>query len=195
MTADLTLSDVAAGQALPELSHDVTATTVVLGALASRDWRPMHHDHDFAVNRNGTRDIFINTPNLAAWFERYITDWTGPRGRLGQVRFRMKDSIFPGDEMVFGGEVEAVSTDSTGCGWATLELHVRQRVPRPGRPAGRRGRQPLVQNRHRLEPGRGGGLVTPFRQGRRCDAHQPTQHHRRHPIGEAGNRERNDVSP
>jgi hypothetical protein len=124
MTADLTLSDVAAGQALPELSHDVTATTVVLGALASRDWRPMHHDHDFAVNRNGTRDIFINTPNLAAWFERYITDWTGPRGRLGQVRFRMKDSIFPGDEMVFGGEVEAVSTDSTGCGWATLELHV-----------------------------------------------------------------------
>ena len=38
-----------------ELSYDVTATTVVLGALASRDWRPMHHDHDFAVNRNGTQ--------------------------------------------------------------------------------------------------------------------------------------------
>ena len=40
---------------LPRARHDVTATTVVLGALASRDWRPMHHDHDFAVNRNGTR--------------------------------------------------------------------------------------------------------------------------------------------
>ena len=34
---------------LPELSYDVTATTVVLGALATRDWRPMHHDKDFAV--------------------------------------------------------------------------------------------------------------------------------------------------
>ena len=121
---DLLLTDVEAGRSVPELSYDVTATTVVLGALAARDWRPMHHDHDFAVNRNGTRDIFINTPNLAAWFERYITDWTGPRGRLGQVRFRMKDSIFPGDTMVFGGTVEDVTTDDTGCGWVTLELHV-----------------------------------------------------------------------
>jgi hypothetical protein len=124
MGADLKLSEVTAGDVLPELHHEVTPTTVVLGALASRDWRPMHHDHDFAVNRNGTRDIFINTPNLAAWFERYITDWTGPRGRLGQVRFHMLDSIFPGDTMVFGGQVEEVMTDSAGCGWATLELHV-----------------------------------------------------------------------
>ena len=44
---------------------------MVLGALATRDWRPMHHDKDFAVERNGTRDIFLNTPNQAAWFERY----------------------------------------------------------------------------------------------------------------------------
>ena len=51
---------------------------------------PMHHDHDFAVNRNGTRDIFLNTPNQAAWFERYLTDWSGPKGRLGRMKFRMK---------------------------------------------------------------------------------------------------------
>ena len=63
----LLLGDVAVGDALPELGYDVTATTVVLGALASRDWRPMHHDYDFAVNRNGTQDIFLNTPNQAAW--------------------------------------------------------------------------------------------------------------------------------
>ena len=63
----------------PPLDYEVTATTVVLGALATRDWRPMHHDKDFAVNRNGTQDIFLNTPNQAAWFERYLTDWTGPR--------------------------------------------------------------------------------------------------------------------
>ena len=89
MTA-LTLDDVKEGQELPPLSYDVTATTVVLGALATRDWRPMHHDHAFAVHRNGTRDIFMNTPNQAAWFERYLTDWTGPKGRLGRMRFRMK---------------------------------------------------------------------------------------------------------
>jgi hypothetical protein len=60
---------VAVGDELPALSVDVTATTVVLGALASRDWRPMHHDYEFAVNRQGTRNIFLNTPNQAAWFE------------------------------------------------------------------------------------------------------------------------------
>ena len=123
-TGNLVSADVKAEQALPELARDVDATTVILGALASRDWRPMHHDRDFAQKRNGVRDIFMNTPNLAAWFERYITDWAGPRGRLGQVRFRMKDSIFPGDTMVFGGTVEDASTDGTGCGWVTLDLHV-----------------------------------------------------------------------
>ncbi len=110
--------------ALPTLEYDVTATTVVLGALASRDWRPMHHDHEFATERNGVRDIFLNTPNLAAWFERYITDWTGPRGRIGRMTFRMRDSVFPGDRMVFAGTVTGTSTDGTGCSWADLDITV-----------------------------------------------------------------------
>ncbi len=118
----LTLDRVKPGDALPELAVDVTPTTVVLGALASRDWRPMHHDKDFARERNGTRHIFVNTPHNAAYFERYITDWTGPFGRLGRLRFRMKDSVFPGDRMVFRGRVDKVETDEAGCGWVELSL-------------------------------------------------------------------------
>jgi acyl dehydratase len=114
------LPEISKGDALPELRCDVTATTVVLGALAARDWRPMHHDHDFAVNRNGTRDIFLNTPNQAAWFERFLTDWSGPKGRLGRMKFRMKGSVFPGDTMVLSGVVEDVATDDAGCGWASV---------------------------------------------------------------------------
>jgi acyl dehydratase len=114
------LGEVHKGDALPELRYAVTATTIVLGALASRDWRPMHHDHDFAVNRNGTQDIFMNTPNQAAWFERYVTDWTGPKGRLGRMKFRMLGSVFPGDTMVLTATVEDVATDEVGCGWASL---------------------------------------------------------------------------
>lgn len=120
----LTAGEVTAGDELPPLTYDVSATTVVLGALAARDWRPMHHDHDFAVNRNGVRDIFMNTPNLAAWFERYLTDWTGPKGRLGRVRFQMKGSIFPGDTMVFRGNVTEITTDDQGCAWATVDVDV-----------------------------------------------------------------------
>jgi acyl dehydratase len=119
-TEGLTLADVHEGDALPDLSYDVTATTVVLGALATRDWRPMHHDHDFAVNRNGTQDIFLNTPNQAAWFERFVTDWTGPKGRLGRMKFRMRGSVFPGDTMVMHGTVEGTETDASGVGWVSL---------------------------------------------------------------------------
>jgi hypothetical protein len=119
-TTAVTLDAVHAGDELPELRHAVTATTIVLGALAARDWRPMHHDHDFAVNRNGTQDIFMNTPNQAAWFERYVTDWTGPAGRLGRMRFRMRGSVFPGDTMVMRGTVEGIETDAVGCGWVAL---------------------------------------------------------------------------
>ena len=121
MTDRLLLSDVDVGDEIAPLAYDVTPTTIVLGALASRDWRPMHHDHDFAVNRNGTRDIFMNTPNQAAWFERYVTDWTGPTGRLGRMTFRMKGSVFPGDRMVLSAVVTDVPTDDTGCGWADLD--------------------------------------------------------------------------
>jgi len=55
-TTKLALADVHVGDTLSELAYPVTATTIVLGALAARDWRPMHHDYDFAVNRNGTKD-------------------------------------------------------------------------------------------------------------------------------------------
>ena len=122
MTGKLTLADVKVGDTLPELAYDVSATTIVLGALAARDWRPMHHDYDFAVNRNGTRDIFMNTPNQAAWFERYLTDWSGPKGRLGRMKFRMKGSVFPGDTMVLCATVEGVDVDDTGCGWVALNV-------------------------------------------------------------------------
>ena len=122
LTPKRLLGDVKPGDRLPELAYDVTATTVVLGALATRDWRPMHHDKDFAQQRNGVRDIFLNTPNQAAWFERYLTDWTGPHGRLGRMRFRMKDSVFPGDRMLFRAHVEQVAHDANGCGWVDVAV-------------------------------------------------------------------------
>ena len=112
------------GEPLLPLAYNVTATTVVLGALASRDWRPMHHDYKFATIRNGTRDIFLNAPNLASWLERYITDWTGPRGRIGRLKFRMHDSIYPGDQMLFHGTVTDRSTDDRGCDWADIDIAV-----------------------------------------------------------------------
>jgi hypothetical protein len=122
VTPVLLWGDVHPGDELPALDYEVSATTVVLGALATRDWRPMHHDKDFAVNRNGTQDIFLNTPNQAAWFERYLTDWTGPHGRLARVTFRMKGSVFPGDVMSLRGNVLSTEVDEVGCGMADVAV-------------------------------------------------------------------------
>jgi len=129
----LRIDQVKKGDVLPPLSVDATATTVVLGALATRDWRPMHHDKDFAINRSGTKHIFLNTPNQAHWFERYLTDWTGPTGRLGRMKFRMRDSVFPGDTMTIRGVVEKIETDDVGCSWAevALSLLVNEKVMTP----------------------------------------------------------------
>jgi acyl dehydratase len=121
----LHFDDVHEGDELPSLTVDVTPTTVVLGALASRDWRPMHHDFHFATERNGTQDIFMNTPNQAAWFERYLTDWTGPKGRLGRVKFKMMGSVFPGVPMELRAVVTKVEQDDTGCGWVELDVTLR----------------------------------------------------------------------
>jgi hypothetical protein len=121
MTA-LTIDQVKVGDELPPLSYEVTATTVVLGALAMRDWRPMHHDYKFATERNGTKDIFLNTPNQAHWFERFMTDWTGPKGRLARMNFKMKASVYPDDVMVFRGTVTKVETDGDGCSFADVDV-------------------------------------------------------------------------
>ena len=110
------------GDALPRLELDVTARLIVMGASASRDWQPQHHDHAWATRRAGTKDIFLNTPHQAGLIERYITDWTGPRGRLGRLRFRMRKTVCPGDTLTFDGTIANVETDTTGCRWVDLEL-------------------------------------------------------------------------
>lgn len=122
---EILLGDVAVGATLPELAKDVKPVTVVLGAMASRDWRPQHHDYKFATEHNGLENIIMNTPNLAAWFERYLTDWSGPKGRLGRIKFRMKDSVYPGETMRFLGTVKAVGPVRNDVGWVDVAIELR----------------------------------------------------------------------
>ncbi|MEX2457793.1 MAG: hypothetical protein WD770_02275 [Actinomycetota bacterium] len=120
----LTVDKVKIGSELPPLEVEVTPRVVIMGASASRDWQPQHHDHAWAVEKVGTKGIFLNTPNLAGWIERYLTDWSGPLGRLGRIRFRMRRSICAGDRMSFSGSVTRVVPDDQGCQWAEVDLAV-----------------------------------------------------------------------
>jgi len=124
MTETFTAVIVQAGTRLPTMEVPISARTVIMGASASRDWQPQHHDHSWAVERAGTSDIFLNTPTQAGWIERYLTDWTGPRGRLGKLRFRMRKSVYPGQTLNFQGVVRDVEVDDAGTTWANLDIEL-----------------------------------------------------------------------
>jgi acyl dehydratase len=116
--------DVAVGDALPTLEVKIRARHVVMGASSSRDWQPQHHDTHWAVERVKVKDIFLNTPNQAGWIERYLTDWTGPQGRLGKVRVKMKASVCAGDVLTFNAVVTDKSKDDAGVGWIDLDVRL-----------------------------------------------------------------------
>ena len=69
------------GEVLPELVLDVTPTMVVAGAIATRDFMPVHHDKAFA-NQQGAPDIFMNILSDTAHTSRFLTDWAGPDAML-----------------------------------------------------------------------------------------------------------------
>ena len=116
----LRFDEITTGESLPDLVHELTVTDVVLGAMAARDWRPMHHDPVFARERSGVADVFLDTPTQQAWLERFLTDWTGPTGRLGRLDLRMGRPVLAGDTMTVSAEVADTTVDGAGCGWVTL---------------------------------------------------------------------------
>jgi acyl dehydratase len=96
-----------AGDVLPELSVEMTATRIVAGALATRDFMPVHHDRAYA-NAQGAPDIFMNIISTNAHCSRYLTDWAGPDAMLQRLAVRLGVPCFPGSVLTFTGSVTAV---------------------------------------------------------------------------------------
>lgn len=105
---------------LPNRFSTITARHIALGAFASRDWQPQHHDHAHAVSA-GLPDIILNTPAQIGWFSAYLTDWTGPEARIARWRLRMIAPIVPGMKVKFAGEARTVS-ENDGMRWIDVAL-------------------------------------------------------------------------
>ena len=102
----LRFDEVELGGALPALEVPITATAIVSGAIASRDYQDVHHDAELARQR-GSKDIFMNILTTNGWVGRYVTDWAGPEALLRSVDIRLGAPNYPGDTMVFSGTVAA----------------------------------------------------------------------------------------
>jgi acyl dehydratase len=98
------------GDALPTLVIDVTATRIVAGAIASRDFMPVHHDRAFA-NQQGAPDIFMNILSDTGYCSRFLTDWAGPDAMVRRLAIRLGVPVFPGHTLTYTGAVTALSHD------------------------------------------------------------------------------------
>jgi hypothetical protein len=98
------------GEELPPFDLDVTATVIVAGAVASRDFMPVHHDRDYAIAQ-GAPDIFMNILTSNGYVSRYVTDWSGPDSQVRQISTRLGAPAIPGKPLRFRGQVVGESSD------------------------------------------------------------------------------------
>jgi hypothetical protein len=97
------------GEKLPPLAIDITTSLVVCGALATRDFEPVHHSKAAAV-ATGLPDVFMNILTSQGLMTRYATDWSGPEAVVKSVDIRLGAPNVPGMVMTLTGEVAAIDT-------------------------------------------------------------------------------------
>ena len=113
--------DVRVGDAVTPMRVDVTATVIVAGAIASRDFMPVHHDRGYA-NSQGAPDIFMNILTDNGYCSRFLTDWAGPEAMVKRIAIRLGVPAHAGSTLDFTGTVTATSR---GDGEGLVEIEFR----------------------------------------------------------------------
>ena len=98
--------DAQPGVSLPVVSIPITSSLIVTGAIATRDFQPLHHDADLARQR-GFKDIFMNILTTQGLVCRYATDWAGPNVLVKKNSIKLGAPNYPGDTMTFSGSISA----------------------------------------------------------------------------------------
>ena len=140
-TDTLRWSDIDVGDEVTPLEIPVTTTMIVAGAIASRDFMPVHHDRDYA-NKQGSPNLFMNILTSNGYCVRFLTDWAGPEAMITKLAIRLGVPSFPDDPLRFTGSVTGKSR------------RIRRRELRRGDlPGGQQPRQSRLRHRRR-EPAR-----------------------------------------
>jgi acyl dehydratase len=100
--------DIQVGDEVTPLQLSISATRIVAGAIATRDFMPVHHDRAYA-NSQGAPDIFMNILSTNAYCSRFLTDWAGPETMVKRLSIRLGVPVFPQSTLTFAGTVTAVS--------------------------------------------------------------------------------------
>src|ERR1700755_1545161 len=103
-TATLKWTDIQVGDEVTPLEIPITTTMIVAGAIASRDFMPVHHDRDYA-NKQGSPNLFMNILTSNGYCVRFLTDWAGPEAMIKKLSIRLGVPCFPDDPLRFTGIV------------------------------------------------------------------------------------------
>ena len=98
----------AVGEALPGMTKSASRHDLVRYAGATRDWNPIHFDHDAAVAA-GLPGVVVHGLLMAAWAAQAGTRLVDHPRPLAEARFRFRAPLRPGDQVAVTGVVE---TDS-----------------------------------------------------------------------------------
>ena len=109
------------GEKLPPLTIGVTAGLIVGGAIASRDFTPVHHEKA-AAQAAGLPDVFMNILTSNGYVSRFVTDWAGPDAVLKKIAIRLGAPAIPNTTLRFTGAVTRVDTTDTGRREVEVEL-------------------------------------------------------------------------
>lgn len=105
--SDKLSSQLAVGDALPELAIPINHRLVVGGAIATQDFIPVHHNAP-AAQAAAMPDIFMNILTTSGLCSRYLSDWAGPASRLKKLKFNLMAPNLPGDCMTMQGQVKSI---------------------------------------------------------------------------------------
>ena len=108
------------GDPITPMTIDVTATVVVAGAIATRDFMPVHHDRDYAASQ-GSPNIFMNIITDNGFCSRFLTDWAGPEAMVRKIAIRLGVPAYAGSMLRFTGSVTA-KAEREGEGLLDVEL-------------------------------------------------------------------------
>ena len=106
-------ADINVGDEVTPLEIPITTTMIVAGAIASRDFMPVHHDRDYA-NKQGSPNLFMNILTTNGYCVRFLTDWAGPEAMVKNLSIRLGVPCFPDDPLRFTGSVTSKTEGSDG---------------------------------------------------------------------------------
>jgi acyl dehydratase len=112
--------DIRVGDRLADLEIEVTPTRIVAGAIATRDFMPVHHDRAYA-NAQGAPDIFMNILSDTGYCSRFLTDWAGPEVMIRRLSIKLGVPLFPDTALTYSGAVTS-TREEHGEGIVEVEL-------------------------------------------------------------------------